>query len=146
MRTFILTLSCLVALAFSPPARAADGTSVHAILIVASTAKAPADPRLAPYEATLQRNLPESSFRFGTEGKASLNGKAGTATLSLGAHRLELEGGGRDSDGIRVKVRWLTGGNLVMTNTFNFQPGVPFVLGQRPSHDGDVPLIIVIVE
>lgn len=147
MRTFILTLSLLFATIAAPlHAQGADGASVHAILVTASKEKAPADPRLAPYEATLQRNLPESSFRFAREGKAALGGKAGHATIALGSHRLELEGGTHDADGIRIKVSWLSGNNAVMSNTFSFQPGVPFVLGLRPSNDGEVPLIIVIAQ
>lgn len=147
MRTFILTLSLLcAAIALPLQARGADGASVHAILVTASKEKAPADPRLAPYEATLQRNLPESSFRFAKEGKASLSGKADHASIALGTYRLELEGGARDADGIRIKVSWLSGSSTVMSNTFSFQPGVPFVLGLRPSNDGEVPLIIVIAQ
>src|SRR5690242_7184852 len=105
MRTLILTLCWFCALALPLHARGADGTSVHAILVIASSEKAPADPRLAPYEANLQRNLPESSFRLEREGKAALGPNANHATIALGAHRLELEGGTRDADGIRLKYR-----------------------------------------
>ena len=145
MRTIPLILSLLFA-AFVLPlhARGADGASVHAILIIASKEKAAADPRLAPYEATLQRNLPESSFRFGNEGRATLGTKNSRATVALGTHRLELEGGTKDADGIRIKVRWLNGSNVVMSNTFTFQPGIPFALGLRPIKDDEIPIVIVI--
>jgi hypothetical protein len=141
--TLILSLLC-AALALPLHARAADGASVHAILVIASKEKAAADPRLAPYEATLQRNLPESSFRFGGDERAALGTKNNRANLTLGTHRLELEGGTKDDDGIRIKVRWLNGSKMVMNNTFTFQPGVPVVLGLRPSNDGDIPIVIVI--
>jgi hypothetical protein len=146
MRTLTVTLTLLLALVALPhSARAADGASIHAILIIASKEKAPADPRLAPYEATLQRNLPESSFRFAGEDKASLSVKKNRAEINLGGgHVIGLEGGTRDADGIQVKVRWLKGKTTVMTNSFVFQPGVPIVLGQRPSGDGDVPIVILL--
>lgn len=147
MRTITLTLSLLFAAIVLPlHARGADGASVHAILITASKEKAPADPRLAPYEATLQRNLPESSFRLTQEGRGKLSGGNSQATVGLGTHRLELEGGTRDADGIRIKVRWLNGSAVVMSNTFSFQPGVPVVLGLRPSSNGDIPIVIVIAQ
>ena len=147
MRTITLTLSLLFAAIVLPlHARGADGASVHAILITASKEKAAADPRLAPYEATLQRNLPESSFRLASEGRTKLSAKNSQATVALGTHRLELEGGTRDADGIRIKVRWLNGSTVVMSNAFTFQPGVPVVLGLRPSNDGDIPIVIVIAQ
>lgn len=143
MRTITLILSLLFA-AFVPlHARGADSASVHAILIIASKEKAAADPRLAPYEATLQRNLPESSFRFGAENRATLGTKNNRATVSLGTHRLELEGGTKDADGIRINVRWMNGSKEVMRNTFTFQPGVPFALGLRPIKDDEIPIVIV---
>lgn len=146
MKTISLILSLLCAALVLPQhTRAADGASVHAILIIASKEKAAADPRLAPYEATLQRNLPESSFRFGGEGRATLGTKNSRATIALGgAHRVELEGGTKDADGIRITVRWLNGGKTVMSNTLPFQPGVPVVFGARPSNDTDIPIVIVI--
>jgi hypothetical protein len=146
MRTILATFSLLLAIVALPrSARAADGASVHAILITATKEKAPADARLAPYESTLQRNLPESSFRYVGEGKATVAGRNSRATISLGSvHRIELEGGDRSTSGIQLKVRWLSGNATVMTNSFVFQPGIPIVLGQRPSGDGNVPIVILI--
>ena len=146
MRTLTFAFSLLVVLLALPfSAYAADQSLVHAILITASKEKAPADRRLAPYEATLQRNLPESSFRLAGEGKASVAGKGNRASIDLaGGHRVELEGGQKDSDGIQIKVRWMHGRTVVMNNAFTFQPGVPIVLGQRSSDDGDVPIVILI--
>lgn len=146
MRTLTAPLSLLLALVALPlSARAADGASVQAILIIASEEKAPADTRLAPYEATLQRNLPESSFRYVSEGRATVSGKNSRAQIKLGTdHQLELEGGARDADGIQIKVRWVSGKKTVMNNSFVFQSGVPIVLGQRKRDDGNVPIVILI--
>ncbi|MGH7945808.1 MAG: hypothetical protein ACREH8_06590 [Opitutaceae bacterium] len=143
--TFVVSL--LLAIGLLPLcARAADGASVHAILIIASEEKAPADRRLAPYEATLQRNLPESSFRFVADGSVAISGHKSRASISLDGHRIELEGGSKDGDGILVKVRWRKGKNVVMNNAFTFQPGVPIVLGQRPGGNGDVPIVILVAK
>lgn len=143
MRIIHTTLLLFIALgALAPFAPAADGASVQAVLIIATKEKAPADPRLAPYEATLQRNLPESSFRYAGEGSASVTGN-GKASIALGqGHRVDLEGEG--GGGIRLKVTWRNGAAVVMNNSFTFQPGVPVVLGRRPSGGGDVPIVIVI--
>jgi hypothetical protein len=148
MRPFPFLLSLLLALVAWPSvSRAADQASVHAILITASKEKAPADRRLAPYEATLQRNLPESSFRFVAEGTASVAGSGTRASISLGSgHAVQLQGGSRDGDGISIKVRWMSGRNVVMNNSFTFQPGVPIVLGQRSNDDADVPIVILIAK
>lgn len=147
MRILTLAFSLLCAVVALPAlASAADGASVHAILVIASKEKAPADSRLAPYEATLQRNLPESSFRFGGEGSASVAGN-GRASISLGpSHRVELQGGNKEADGIVIKVQWMNGKTVVMNNSFTFQPGVPVVLGRRPSGDGNVPIVILIAK
>ena len=93
MRINQIALSLLLAISTLPQlSRAADGATVHAILIAASKQKAPADPKLAQYEATLQRNLPESSFRYQGEGSTTV-ALNGSALISLGhGHRLELVG------------------------------------------------------
>jgi hypothetical protein len=147
MRTFATMLALLLAISvLSVAVRAAEGASVHAILITASKEKAPADRRLAAYEPTLQRNLPESSFRYVGEGRATVTGNAKASITLDGGHQVILEGGSRDADGILLKVRWLSGKTVVMNNAFTFQPGVPIVLGQRPSGDGNVPIVILIAK
>jgi hypothetical protein len=147
MKIITLSLSLLFALVVMPrTARAADAVSVRAILITATQEKAPADKRLAPYEATLQRNLPESSFRFVVEGSAKITGR-GRATISLDrGHRLELEGGERTAHGIKLNVQWMNGKTLIIDNSPLFRPGVPVVLGQRPGGDGEVHIVIVIAK
>ena len=147
MRILAFTFSLVLAFfAWPLAAQAADDTSVHAILITASKEKAPADSRLAPYEATLQRNLPESSFTYTGEGTASVTGKDSRSIPLAGGHRIELQGVSKNTDGILIKVRWLNGKTVVMNNSFTFQPGVPIVLGQRPIGDGNVPIVILIAK
>ncbi|MSU48323.1 MAG: hypothetical protein EXS37_04395 [Opitutus sp.] len=140
-------VSLLLALVGLPlPGFAADSTSVHAILITASNHKAAADPKLAPYEAPLQRNLPESSFRYVGEGAANVS-IGGHADIPLGrGHHLELECEKGDAGVIVVKVRWLNGEKVVMSTSLSLQPGVPAVLGRRPSDDGETPIVLVIAK
>ena len=145
MRIIKLTLSLLfAACALSSHLAAADGATVQAILINASNEKTAADPRLAAYEAELQRMVPESSFRFIAQGTAAVTG-SGHATISLGSgHRIELD---RDKGGgLRLKIQWMNGTKLVLGGTFNAQPGVPIMLGNRPSGEGAVPIVLVIAK
>jgi hypothetical protein len=142
----ILSLLLLAGAVLPNLARAADSTTVHAILIMASNEKAPADPRLAAYEAELQRNVPESSFRLLGEGSASVGG-SGRAKISLGrSHRLEIESE-KSGGEVRLKVQWLDGNRIILTTTLaNLQPGVPAMLGRRSSGDGEVPIVLVIAK
>lgn len=146
MRIITLALvSALSALSLSR-AQAAEKTAVHGILIFASNEKAPADPRLAPYEAPLQRNLPESSFRFAGEGSATTV-DGGRAAVALGSgHRLEFEREKEAGPGIRLKIQWIHGKEVAMSGTFTLQSGVPIVLGRRPSGNGEVPIVLVIAK
>lgn len=148
MRIIKLTLSLLLA-AFALPqfAHAADAVSVRAVLIMASNTKAPADPRVAPYEAELQRNLPESSFRFVGEGATKVSGR-GSATIALSqGHRVEIEGDDKNPrDGISLKVRWMNGDNLMMGGTLTLERGTPLVFLRRPSGNGEIPIVIVIAK
>lgn len=142
---FILPAVLLVCSALPHSAAAANPTTVLAILINASNEKGPADPRLAPYEGPLQRNLPESSFRYVGEGSASLAGADSRATIALGGgHRVEIDGEPGAGNGIRLKLQWMNERNVVMRGTFTLQPGVPIVLGRRPSGNGQVPIVLVI--
>ncbi len=146
MRIIKLMLSVLLCAGFVAPhlANAADNASVHAILVIASNAKAPADPRLAPYEAELQRNVPESSFRLAGEGSASVSGN-GRATIGLGGgHKVELQGEPGGGAGVKLKVDWLNGRNTVISGSFTLERGIPMMLGRRPSGDGEVPIVLLI--
>lgn len=148
MRIIRFTLAALfAAFALLPRLQAAAGpTSMRAILITASNEKAPADPRLAAYEATLQTNLPESSFRFVAEGSANVSA-SGRANIALNrGHRIEVEGEKAEAQGIRLKIQWMNGRTLVIGGTFTFEPGIPIVLGHRPKGAGDVPIVILIAK
>ncbi len=134
----------LALLALRPDTHAADSSTVRAILITATNLKREADPRLAPYEAELQRNLPLSSFRYVGEGSTAVaaGGKA-VITLERG-NRIELEGERSGGRGIRLKVRWQSGRTVIMNTALTLQSGVPAVLGRRPSGDGETPIILLI--
>jgi hypothetical protein len=146
MRIIKLTVSLLLAtLALSAAVRAAETASVHAILIMATNEKTAADPKLAPYEAELQRNAPESSFRFVAERSATV-AVGGRTTISLGGgHRLEVE---REKGGaLRLKMQWFNEAKSVIGPiTVNAQSGVPIMLGNRPPGDGQVPIVLVIAK
>ena len=92
MRIIQTTLALILAVSLLPlPCPAADGASVHALLISASNQKGGSDPKLATHESTLRRNLPFDTFRLTGEGSASV-AAGGRASLSLGrGHRLELQ-------------------------------------------------------
>lgn len=140
-------VSLLLALVGLPlRAIAADTFAIRAILVMATNQKAAADPKLADFEAPLQRNLPESSFRYAGEATTAM-GVTARGNVSLGhGHRLELEGEKGDGRGHAVRVRWLNGDKVVISTSLTLQPGVPAVLGRRPSDDGETPIVLVIAK
>ena len=145
MRRLIhLTLALVLGLAaLSSAARAADGASIQALLIIASKGKGASDPRLAEYEATLKRTLRFDTFKLAGQGSASVAGNNSSATITLGGgHRLQLRGGDRAGSGIRVRVEWTNGGREMMNTSLTLQPGIPAVLGS--GGDGEVPVVLVI--
>jgi hypothetical protein len=148
MKIIQLTLALLVAAIALPQGvqAAAEAASVRAVLITATNQKAPADPRLAPYEAELQRNIPLSSFRFVSDGSATVSGP-GRASISLArGHRVDVEGN-KGPTGIKLRVIWMNGANTVMDTGLTLQPGVPAVLGRRSSDDEkETPIILLIAK
>lgn len=148
MKTIQLTLALLLAAIALPQSAqaAAQGVSVRAILITATNQKAPADPRLAPYEAELQRNIPLSSFRFVSEGSTTAS-SAGRASIGLAlGHRVDVEGN-KGPTGIRLRIIWMNGASTVMDTGLTLQPGVPAVLGRRSSDDEkETPIILLIAK
>ena len=143
MRIFHFTVAVLLAAIAAPyHLLAADSTSVRAILIPATNQKREADPKLAPYEAELQRNRPLSSFRYVGEG-AAVVAAGKPANIPLGRdHRVQLES--EKGGGIRVKIQWLNGNTVVMSTSLTLESGVPAVLGRRPSGDGETPIVLLI--
>jgi hypothetical protein len=136
-----VVLPCL-APAASAPKSAKSSHSVSAILITASNQKGGVDRKLEAYGAELRRNLPFDTFRFVSEGTASLpEGGRGTVTFA-GGHRLELED--EPGDGIRLKVYWMTGSEVVISTTLTLNPGIPGVLVRRGAKDGDVPVVLLV--
>lgn len=140
MKRIVLPLLLGALAVFAPLAHAAGASSVRAILVTASNQKGPADPRLAPYESALQRNVPESSFRFVAENSSALAAR-GRTTISLGdADRIEVE---RDGAGPSLKVRWFHRDRPIMGATITQAAGTPFVYLHRPS-EGDPRLVILV--
>jgi hypothetical protein len=69
----------------------------------------------------------------------------GKAVIALErGNRIELDGERSGGRGIRLKVVWQSGRTVVMNTTLTLQPGVPAVLGRRPSGDGETPIILLI--
>jgi hypothetical protein len=123
------------------PKGGARSVAMQAILITASNKKGGVDRRLAAYAAELQRNLPFDTFRFAAEGRAVLPpGGRGTITFA-GDHRLELEDS--PDSGVRVKVFWLKGADVIISTTLTLSPGVPAVLARRGGGD-EVPVVLLI--
>lgn len=136
-----LALACIVS-ALPQRAYAAAGVSVRAILITATNEKREADPKLRPYEAELQRNMPLSSFRHVGEGNTSV-AAGGQGSIGLGrGHKIDVEA---EKGGNRLKVNWTGGGRTVMDTTVSFNPGVPVVLVRRPSDDDKETLIVLLI-
>lgn len=137
-------LAALVSLAPFARAAAADAANVQVLLVVASNEKGPADRRLAPYEAELQRNLPESSFRLAGEGSATVTGDRPVSVALAQGHRIEFrrEAGG----GIALAVQWKNGNETLVRGTMHAVPGKPFVMLWRPKSGSEVPLVIVVAK
>src|SRR4051812_14801387 len=98
MRTIKLIFMLLLAALLTPLASHAaqgGGTTVRAILVIASKEKGGTDPKLRAYEGILRANLRYESFRFVGESSATVP-PGGKANLNLQGKRLQLqsEGGG----------------------------------------------------
>jgi hypothetical protein len=126
----ILTLLLIAFTAgFSPIARAAEHTGIQGILISASNDKGETDRRLSQYEPTLRRILRFESYRFLGDDNTSL-GASEKGHLSLGeGHELEIESESSEGKSVRLKIRWVRNGRLLMNTGLVLRPGVPAVLG-----------------
>jgi len=138
----ILGALLLAALVSARPASAADAIGLHAVLITASNDKTGSDPKLAAYEAELQRNLVFSAFRHAGEGRAQLTGgKSTVLTLQFG-HRLEIEGN-KSGNGARLSIKWTQGSTVLMNTTLQVTASAPAVLVRRSDKDSEVPVILL---
>ncbi|PTX94235.1 hypothetical protein DB354_10745 [Opitutus sp. ER46] len=111
---------------------AGGATSVRAIGFTASNDRGATDPRLAPYEAVLRRNLRFESFKYVGESSASV-ARGGSASLSLpggGSVKLESDNAGN--------VRVQRDGNVVTVS-----PGRPAVFMGGPAGNGGVSGVII---
>lgn len=144
MKTLRLLLALMLTVTACCALRAAERTSLRAILVAASNEKGASDRRLAAYEPTLRSILRFESYRFLGEGSAALAVPA-EGTLSLGqGHRLEIETEASEKGAIRLRVAWYDGGQILMRTVISQRPGVPSVLGGPRRGDGEVYAVIVI--
>ncbi len=144
MKTLRLLLALVLTATACCSLRAAERTSLRAILVAASNEKGASDRRLAAYEPTLRSILRFESYRFLGEGSATL-GVPEEGTLSLGqGHRLEVETEGSGKGAIRLRVAWYDGDEILMRTVITQRPGVPSVLGGPRRGDGEVYAVIVI--
>ncbi len=138
----ILGLLVLAVVLSALPARAAESIALHAVLITASNDKTGSDPKLAAYEAELQRNLVFSAFRYAGEGHAQLaSGKSTTLGLPRG-HRLEIEGT-KSGGASRLSIKWTQGSTVLMNTTLQVTASAPAVLVRRGGNDSEVPVILL---
>lgn len=137
----ILFLAALLMLPALVSAASSPGLGrVRAILIVASNAKGPADPKLAEYDANLRRILRFESFRWVAEGSAVVP-ETGSATVTLVRdHKVELTG-----DGKAIRATWFEGSRKVIA--LALPDGRPSILGGPAWNDqGEVCAIILVPE
>lgn len=134
-----LLLACLLS---AVPARAAEAIALHAILVTATNDKTGSDPKLAPYEAELQRNLVFSAFRHAGEGSARLSGGKATTLALPGGHRLEIEGT-KSGETSRLAIKWMQGSTVLMNTQLQITPAAPAVLVRRGDKDSEVPVVLL---
>ena len=141
----ILMLLIVCCIGFMPSIAAAEHTSVQAILISASNDQGNTDSRLSRYEPTLRRILRFESYRYVSEGSASLDIPA-NGTIQIGnGHRLEVETEESNGRGVRLRVKWLQGNRTLMETGLTLNPGVPAVLGgPGTGSKGEVYAVILI--
>ena len=138
---FLLAMAANITVTAHP----SEHARIQGILISASNDRGETDRRLAPYEPTLRRILRFESYRFLGDDSASL-GVPQRGHLSLGeGQELELETESGDGRSVRLKVRWLKGGRVLMSTGLALRPGVPAVIGgPSTGHKGDVYAVILI--
>ena len=128
---------------FSQPS--AVKMTVEGLFILATNAKVPADPRLKEYEAELQRNIPESSFKLISQGSSSVSNVSPGVIAFDRLQRVELRTEKLPKPGLHLNVQWMHGVEPVIGGVFTFKPGVPVVLMRRPpTGKGDLSIIILI--
>ena len=144
-RLTILFFILAMAAGITVTAHAAEHARIQGILISASNDRGETDRRLAPYEPTLRRILRFESYRFLGDDSASL-GVPQRGHLSLGeGQELEIETESADGRSVRLKIRWLKGGRVLMSTGLALRPGVPAVIGgPSTGHKGDVYAVILI--
>ena len=119
-----------------PAAARADGVSADATLILASDTGNGSDPQLGGFESRLRRLFRFKNYQLRGSGSANLS-VPGKGTIGLPDNcRIALAvsdaGGGR----LRVEVKWIRGGEMVVNTTVVNQRGDPIILGGPPFSGG----------
>jgi len=126
MKTIRLLLSLFALASLVPAVHAANGVTVHGMLISASNESGESDRRLSAYVPNLRRILRFESFHLLGEDTASF-GVPASGTLDLGnGHRVELTSESSDGKTVLLKVRWGAGN---VRHEYVLQRGVPTILG-----------------
>lgn len=141
MRGSILRIIAWVAVIAAlgvPHAGAQDAMHLQALMIQAQHAPAPADPRLESVEFKLRRVFQFQHYRYIGEGRTSVSqGEESTMSLPQG-HRLRVKATGPG----RVEVRWLRGGEALLSTGVSLSSDSPVILGGVPSGDGTLILVL----
>ncbi len=148
MNKYLFLLAALIGLGLIPKAvQAAENASARAILILASPEKKASDPRLRDYVENLRRILPGNmeSFSAAGEGSASLTVPGRTNVALAQGHRLEIETERAENNRVRLNVRWLNGGNLLLDQPMAAQRGTPAVLAGPKANGKDVWAVLLFV-
>ena len=144
MRAF-LTATALVLLSLAAvPARAADGVTVDALLILATNEQKPMDRRLERVEFQLRRIFKFEYFEYQGQGQAQVS-LPSTFTIDLGGgHELRVNATGKD-DRVRAEVEWVGDGRSLLRTTVNMKKGAQAILGGVPDKEKKGTLIVTLV-
>ena len=121
--------------------------TIEGLFIIATHAKLPADPRLSAYEAELQRNLPESSFRLIAQGSSLISSKRAGVIVFDPQQRVELRREHLAKPGMHLNVQWMQGREPLVGGVFTVKPGIPIVLMHRPpSDETGLPIVVLVAK
>jgi hypothetical protein len=145
MKTLRFLLTALVlGLAAAGSAATARAETLQAVLLTASPEKGPTDPRLATWEVTLKRVLRFNSYTYQGSDTVAVGANTRESMIIGQGHELFVETG---SSPLSVRIRWTSGGRLMMNTGLTVRPGIPAVLGGPSTGNapGEVYAVILVV-
>ena len=144
MRALLTALAVAVLPLAALPARADDGVTVDALLILATNEQKPMDRRLERVEYQLRRIFKFEYFEHQGQGQARVN-LPSTFTIDLGGgHELRISATGKD-DRVRAEVEWVGDGRSLLRTTVNMKKGAHAILGGVPDKEKKGTLIVTLV-